>query len=208
MPWVSKRSSPASSPASYETPRPPKAERPSAWDDLYAKTVRKGPKRPEPAEGAKLCHSPSARGVLFGKEVGTTTKPAERTSADDQAFQQWQPELFGLAYRMLGSAVDAADVVAEAYPAEASELSDSLSLAFLVLLEELTPAERAAFLLHDVFGYGYPEVGRALGRAEPACRQLVARARKDSRCSATALRGGPKVGQRAGRPVLGRMCRR
>jgi RNA polymerase sigma-70 factor, ECF subfamily len=62
-------------------------------------------------------------------------------------------------------------------PAEAAELADSLSMAFLVLLEELAPAERAAFLLHDVFGYGYPEIAAMLGRHEPAARQMIARAR-------------------------------
>jgi RNA polymerase sigma-70 factor, ECF subfamily len=56
-------------------------------------------------------------------------------------------------------------------------LSDSLSLAFLVLLEELAPTERAAFLLHDVFGYGYADVAETLERNETACRQLVSRAR-------------------------------
>jgi RNA polymerase sigma-70 factor (ECF subfamily) len=59
----------------------------------------------------------------------------------------------------------------------AAELADSLSLAFLVVLEELAPAERAAFLLHDVFEYGYPEIAEMLGRQEPSCRQLVSRAR-------------------------------
>jgi RNA polymerase sigma-70 factor (ECF subfamily) len=67
---------------------------------------------------------------------------------------------------------DAAD------PAASTELADSLSTAFLVVLEALTPPERAAFLLHDVFGYSYPELAQMLGRAEAACRQLVARARK------------------------------
>jgi RNA polymerase sigma-70 factor (ECF subfamily) len=47
-----------------------------------------------------------------------------------------------------------------------------------VVLEALSPGERAAFLLHDVFGYEYPELARILGRAEPATRQLVARARR------------------------------
>ncbi|MFZ0666712.1 MAG: RNA polymerase sigma factor SigJ [Acidimicrobiales bacterium] len=56
-------------------------------------------------------------------------------------------------------------------------LADSLSLAFLVLLEELAPAERAAFLLREVFGYEYSEIARMLERNEPACRQLVSRAR-------------------------------
>jgi RNA polymerase sigma-70 factor (ECF subfamily) len=63
-------------------------------------------------------------------------------------------------------------------PAAQTELEDSLSTAFLVVLEALSPGERAAFLLHDVFGYEYPELARILGRAEPACRQLVARARR------------------------------
>jgi RNA polymerase sigma-70 factor (ECF subfamily) len=63
-------------------------------------------------------------------------------------------------------------------PAEQTELADSLSTAFLVVLESLSPGERAAFLLHDVFGYEYAELSRILGRAEPACRQLVTRARR------------------------------
>ncbi len=62
--------------------------------------------------------------------------------------------------------------------AAAAEQADSLSLAFLVLLEELTPLERAAYLLHDVFGYSFDEVARSLNRSPAACRQLGARARK------------------------------
>jgi RNA polymerase sigma-70 factor (ECF subfamily) len=60
----------------------------------------------------------------------------------------------------------------------AGELADSLSMAFLVLLEELAPTERAAFLLREVFGYEYAEIARTLDRSEPACRQLVSRARR------------------------------
>jgi RNA polymerase sigma-70 factor, ECF subfamily len=60
----------------------------------------------------------------------------------------------------------------------ALEQADSLSLAFLVLLEELTPPERAAYLLHDIFGYQFDEIARSLGRTEPGCRQLAARARR------------------------------
>ena len=62
-------------------------------------------------------------------------------------------------------------------PADRAELADSSSMAFLVLLESLTPLERAAFLLREVFGYDYAEIGRMLERDEPACRQLVSRAR-------------------------------
>jgi RNA polymerase sigma-70 factor (ECF subfamily) len=63
-------------------------------------------------------------------------------------------------------------------PAATTELADSLSTAFLVVLEALSPGERAAFLLHDVFGYEYPELARILSRGEAACRQLVTRARR------------------------------
>ncbi len=57
------------------------------------------------------------------------------------------------------------------------EQADTLSLAFLVLLEELTPPERAAYLLHDVFGYQFDEVAHAMGRTTAGCRQLASRAR-------------------------------
>lgn len=58
------------------------------------------------------------------------------------------------------------------------EVADSVSYALLVVLERLAPLERAAFLLREVFGFGYPEVADALDRSEPAVRQLVSRARK------------------------------
>jgi RNA polymerase sigma-70 factor (ECF subfamily) len=51
-------------------------------------------------------------------------------------------------------------------------------MAFLLLLERLTPAERAVFLLHDVFGYGYDEVSDIVGRTEANCRQIARRARQ------------------------------
>jgi RNA polymerase sigma-70 factor, ECF subfamily len=150
--------------------------------------------------------------------------------ADAAVFEEWRSLLFGIAYRMLGSAADAEDVVQDASirwlgrgdtevrsvraylvtivtrlsldqlnsarskrvtyagpwlpepvvvdETAAAEQADSLSLAFLVLLEELTPLERAAYLLHDVFGYSFDEVARSLGRSPAACRQLGARARK------------------------------
>ncbi len=63
-------------------------------------------------------------------------------------------------------------------PAEHAEQADSLSMAFLLLLERLTPLERAVFLLHDVFGYRYDETAGVVGRSAPACRQLARRARQ------------------------------
>ena len=63
-------------------------------------------------------------------------------------------------------------------PAELAETSDSLSMAFLVLLESLAPAERAVFLLREVFGYDYSEIAGITGKTEAACRQTFARARR------------------------------
>jgi RNA polymerase sigma-70 factor (ECF subfamily) len=156
--------------------------------------------------------------------------PGRSSSADDVVvFEEWRPLLFGIAYRMLGSAADAEDMVQETYlrwlqrdhrPIEsvraylvtivtrlcidqlgsarmqraaytgpwlpepivmddtsAVEQADSLSSAFLVLLEELTPPERAAYLLHDVFGYQFDEVADMMGRTTTGCRQLASRAR-------------------------------
>jgi RNA polymerase sigma-70 factor (TIGR02957 family) len=62
-------------------------------------------------------------------------------------------------------------------PAERAEMSDSLSMAFLILLESLSPAERAVFLLHEVFGYDYREIARITGKSEANCRQILTRAR-------------------------------
>lgn len=63
-------------------------------------------------------------------------------------------------------------------PAEQAELADSLSVAMMVLLESLSPEQRAVFLLRDVFGYSYEEVATIVDKTEPATRQLAARARK------------------------------
>jgi RNA polymerase sigma-70 factor, ECF subfamily len=67
---------------------------------------------------------------------------------------------------------------AAADPGRLAEQADSLSMAFLLLLERLSPVERAVFLLHDVFGYGYDEVARIVGKGEDNCRQLALRARR------------------------------
>ena len=62
--------------------------------------------------------------------------------------------------------------------AEHAETANSLSLAFLHLLERLSPVQRAVFLLHDVFGYDYAEIARLVGRSEDNCRQIAVRARR------------------------------
>src|ERR1700722_17650197 len=175
----------------------------------------------------------AARASLTIARYPCTPSPRSQlpdVEADAAAFEEWRPLLFGIAYRMLGSAADAEDVVQDASlrwlrrrdrevqsvraylvtivtrlcldqlesarpkrvsyvgpwlpepvvvdETAAAEQADSLSLAFLVVLGELTPLERAAYLLHDVFGYRFEEVARSLGRPPAACRQLGARARK------------------------------
>ncbi|MGW0599370.1 RNA polymerase sigma factor SigJ [Streptomyces sp. NPDC002776] len=76
-----------------------------------------------------------------------------------------------------GTAVDPADRVT---------LDESINMAFLVVLELMTPAERVAFILHDVFRYSFAEVAAIVGRSEPACRQLASSARRRIRASQTA----------------------
>ncbi len=161
------------------------------------------------------------------------TTPA---TLDAATFEQHRPLLFGVAYRMLGSAAAAEDIVQETYirasQAEATDLRsaraylvtiatrlcldelksaraqretyvgvwlpeplptgdsavlgpdatvaerESISLAFLVLLESLGPVERAVFLLREVFGFAYGEIARIVARSEAACRQAFHRARE------------------------------
>lgn len=153
---------------------------------------------------------------------------------DDGLLEQLRPRAFAVAYRMLGSASEAEDVVQEALlrvhqavaagtelespqafvttvatrlaitelrsararreqytgdwlpepvltnddPAHRAETTDALSLALLVLLEALSPEQRAAFLLHDVFDYDYPAIASIIGTSEVNTRQLAARARQ------------------------------
>jgi RNA polymerase sigma-70 factor (ECF subfamily) len=160
--------------------------------------------------------------------------PEQPDGRELDEFLAVRPRLFSVAYRMLGSASEAEDVLQDAYlrwqaaprdevrsvqayltstvvrlsidvlrsarvqreayigpwlpeplvvdsgpgPAESAELADSVSLAFLVLLEELTPVERAVFLLREVFGYDYPTVASMVGKSEANCRQLVVRGRQ------------------------------
>jgi RNA polymerase sigma-70 factor, ECF subfamily len=64
---------------------------------------------------------------------------------------------------------------------EPAELAESLSMAFLILLERLSPVERAAFILREIFDYGYEEIAEIVGKSSSNCRQIVVRARKHVR---------------------------
>ncbi|MEU8896497.1 RNA polymerase sigma factor SigJ [Nocardia sp. NPDC048505] len=70
------------------------------------------------------------------------------------------------------------DGPAPADPADRVTLDESISMAFLVVLESMTPAERVAFVLHDVFRYSFAEVAEIVGRTPAACRQLASSARR------------------------------
>jgi RNA polymerase sigma factor (sigma-70 family) len=74
-------------------------------------------------------------------------------------------------------------VGAPADPADRVTLDESVSMAFLVVLESMTPAERVAFILHDVFGYPFAEVAGIVGRSPAACRQLASSARRRVRAA-------------------------
>src|SRR6266404_3697480 len=89
---------------------------------------------------------------------------------------------------LIGEAAPAADAPAE--------LSSSLSIAFLVVLERLSPDERAAFLLREVFDTEYAEIAQILGKSEAACRQMLSRARKRVRESDAGQGRAPGTGLR------------
>jgi RNA polymerase sigma-70 factor (ECF subfamily) len=81
-------------------------------------------------------------------------------------------------------------------------LGEDLSVAFLLTLERLTPLERAAFLLHDVFDAPFAEVAKTLGRTEAACRQLAARAREHVKAGKPRYRPSAEEEQRLTRAFL------
>jgi len=75
---------------------------------------------------------------------------------------------------------------APADPADRVTLDESVSMAFLVVLESMTPAERVAFVLHDVFGYPFGEIAGIVGRTPAACRQLASSGRRRVRAARSA----------------------
>ncbi|HEY1012463.1 MAG TPA: RNA polymerase sigma-70 factor [Herpetosiphonaceae bacterium] len=164
-----------------------------------------------------------------------------------ERFEDCRPALFGLAYRMLGSVMDADDILQEAFlrwqgapaerassakaylvtivtrlcidalrsararretyigpwlpepwlgaeedPAQAADAGESISFALLVLLERLTPLERAVFVLHDIFAYSYAEIGAIIGVQAAYCRQLGHRARGHARLERPRFEADPE----------------
>lgn len=174
------------------------------------------------------------------------------TDHSTEVFGQLRPLLFSIAYRMLGSVMDAEDMVQEAYlrwqeashvdvrspqaylatvvtrlcinhlrsarvqresyvgpwlpeplvtthvpdPSGTVDLAESLSMAFLVLLERLSPVERAVFLLHEVFDFEYAEIARIVDKNEANCRQLVTRAKKHVEAGHARFQASPEQAER------------
>src|SRR5437588_809075 len=91
-----------------------------------------------------------------GRTAGIPSGMSDR----ERLLDELRPVAFAIAYRMLGSVSEAEDIVQE------------------VLLESLSPEQRAVLLLHDVFDYGYPEIAAIVGKSEDNVRQLATRARR------------------------------
>ena len=176
-------------------------------------------------------NAPDSDGV---EPVGVNHPESTMASDSTTIFAEHKSLLFSIAYRMLGTVMDAEDMVQETFlrwqnsnqaqvespkawlstvitrlcinhlksarvqretyigpwlpeplvsglsvdPGENAKLSDSLSLAFLVLLESLAPTERAVFVLREVFNYEFSEIAPIVEKTEANCRQILARARK------------------------------
>src|SRR2546427_7334239 len=170
----------------------------------------------------------------------------------EESFETYRPYLFSIAYRMLGSAMDAEDMVQETYirfsatpkdsihslkaylttilvrlcldhlqlahrkrelyvgpwlpepilteetpdtadPEKRVETEESISLAFLVLLEQLQPFERAVFLLREVFAYEFAEIATMLDKSEAACRRSFSRAKLHLRAHRPRFPASPQI---------------
>jgi RNA polymerase sigma-70 factor (TIGR02957 family) len=114
-------------------------------------------------EGGEQIASPRAYVATVTTRLAINELRSARARRE-QYFGEWLPE------PILTDGVDD--------PAQHAEMADSLSVAMLVLLESLSPEQRAALLLHDVFDYGYPEIAEIIGKSEDNVRQLASRGRR------------------------------
>ncbi|RBQ21467.1 RNA polymerase subunit sigma-24 [Spongiactinospora rosea] len=96
---------------------------------------------------------------------------------------EWIPEPVPDSTEWIGGRPGAGAPAGPADPADQITLDESISMAFLIVLEAMTPAERVAFVLHDVFRYPFAEVAEIVGRTPAACRQLASSARRRIRAA-------------------------
>jgi len=125
----------------------------------------------------------------------TRARQAGTAIADPKAYLATAVTRLGINY-LRSARVRRETYVGDWLP-EHAELADSLSMAFLVLLEALSPVERAVFMLREVFGYGYPDVARITGKTEVNCRQIFARARQRIAAGGQAREIAPPPARRA-----------
>ncbi|HUD77649.1 MAG TPA: sigma factor-like helix-turn-helix DNA-binding protein [Streptosporangiaceae bacterium] len=109
--------------------------------------------------------------------MNTQSGPGDGADPGLDAVMSERRQLINLAYRLLGSLAEAEDAVQETY-ARWYAMSGQDQAAFLVVLDSMTPAQRVALILHDVFGYSFAEVAGITGRSPAACRQLASSARQ------------------------------
>ncbi|WP_380286303.1 RNA polymerase sigma factor SigJ [Kitasatospora purpeofusca] len=109
---------------------------------------------------------------------------------------EWLPEPLPDRAEWLGGtgdrSTDSADPADPADPADRITLDESVSMAFLVVLESMTPAERVVFVLHDVFRYPFPEIAAIVDRTPAACRQLASAGRRRLRAARVPSAGQPR----------------
>ena len=131
--------------------------------------------RPKTSSRRRSCAcTPRSRGASGSSRRARTSPPSRRASP---SISCGPPACAASAIPASGSRSRwSADAATD--PAARAELADSLSLAFLVLLERLTPEQRAVLLLRDVFHYGYGEIAAIVGKSEANVRQLAVRARR------------------------------
>lgn len=115
---------------------------------------------------------PRAWLVKTASRIGLDTLGTARARRE-QYVGEWLPEPLPSASRW-----SSLDLSAAIDPAERVTLDDSVSMALLIVLETMTPAERVAFVLHDVFRYPFAEIAEIVGRTPAACRQLASSARR------------------------------
>lgn len=212
----------------------PMRDHPGHPDPLALPDLPAAPAAPAlPGQDRVVRPSPPAAPAAGGGRL--PAEPARGALLDAAAFEGLRRYLFAVAYRMLGSASEAEDIVQDAYlrardvrvdeiqslkaylatvvtrlcldhlrsarvqrevyvgpwlpepvptadlvtlPAQAAEQADEISLAFLVLLERLTPEERATYVLREAFAYPYDEIAAVLGKSSAAVRQLSHRAKE------------------------------
>ena len=128
------------------------------------------------------------RAYLVRTAVNTAlARRAEISRRRESYFGPWLPE------PLLAPAAAAG----AGQPEDAGERAEAVSIALLVVLETLTPLERAVFVLHEVFGYSHPETAGILGRSPAAVRQLAHRAREHVRAGRPRYRADPAVRRQA-----------